>query len=78
MSDVKQKCAEVFAKVMDVNVTTVDENSSPDNVENWDSLSHVELISGIEGQFGININPDEGIDIENFKTLVNFVEKKVQ
>lgn len=42
------------------------------NIPNYDSLSHVEVIMGIEEEFGIEI-PDE--EFEHIKTLNDMVRK---
>lgn len=75
--DVKQKCIEVFAEVMNVDASAINDDTSPDTLEEWDSLSHVQLILGLEKGFGIEIAPDEGIDLENFKMVMDFISAKV-
>jgi len=77
MNNVRQTCIDVFAQVMEVEGDSVTDSSNPDNVESWDSLAHVQLISALEETFSIEINPDEGIEIENFKMIVSFLESKL-
>ena len=35
-------------------------------VDGWDSLSHLELVSGIESAFSIRIDPEKALEIETF------------
>jgi len=77
MSGIEKKCAEVFSAVMDVPIETVNSESSPDNVEGWDSLAHVELISSLEEAFSLEIPPEDGIEIETFGMIVQFIRNKL-
>jgi len=76
--DVRQRCTNVFSKIMEVPLAEVKEESSPGTIESWDSLSHVQLISALEEEFKIEIPPEAGVDIEDFKGLVSFVETQAQ
>ncbi|MFC1799095.1 acyl carrier protein [Thermodesulfobacteriota bacterium] len=77
MDNVRSKCIDVFAKTMEVSSDQVSDETDPGNLEQWDSLTHVQLISALEKEFNIEIAPDEGIDLENFLMIHQFVEKKV-
>ena len=77
MNNIETKCVKVFAKVMGVSSESISDNSSPDTIEEWDSLLHVELIANLEQFFSIQISPEEGIELENFKSIVSIVENKL-
>ena len=72
---INEDCKTVFPKVMSFPVRKVNDKSSAENVENWDSLTHATCIS-FRKKFKIKISAEEGIDaFNNFKQLV-FVQKK--
>jgi len=50
--------------------------SSPENIENWDSLNHATIIDKVEKQFNIKIGLMEMLDVETAKDLVALVESK--
>ena len=76
---IKEDCKKVFSKIMSFPIKKVNDKSSAENVENWDSLSHVQLVSALEKKFKIKISAEEGIDaFNNFKQLVTFVQKKLK
>jgi len=77
MSEIRQKIATVFAEVMNVPTDAINDNTSPETLAEWDSLSHVQLIQALEEAFKISIAPDEGIDLETFTMVLDFVQKKV-
>ena len=45
--------------------------------ENWDSLSHMQLISEIENAFSLSFEMDEVVEINKPEDLVRLVEKKI-
>lgn len=48
------------------NIEKVTDEMGPDEIEDWDSLAHVELVNGIEEGFGINL---EVVDISKMYTI---------
>jgi acyl carrier protein len=62
---------------MGVPLESIGDHSSPDSIEEWDSLLHVELIANLEKTFSIQISPEEGIELEDFKSIVSIVENKL-
>lgn len=78
MSDVKKKCIALLAEVMEVEESDIDDEAGPETIENWDSLSHVQLVIQLEKTFGIKITPEEGVEhLVDFENIVKFVEGKI-
>jgi acyl carrier protein len=48
--------AELFAEVLGVDVAKLDDDSSPDNVKEWDSLAAMNLVSAIEERFNVQLS----------------------
>ena len=52
--------------------------SSPETLENWDSIQHLNLVLAVEERFGLQLSPEE---IEQLKTVgdaTTLVESKLQ
>ena len=49
----------LFAEELDVEPASLNDESSPDNVESWDSLAAVRLVAAIETEFGISLTARE-------------------
>ncbi|CAB1061340.1 hypothetical protein D1BOALGB6SA_6113 [Olavius sp. associated proteobacterium Delta 1] len=77
MNNIETKCVQLFSKIMGVPAKSIGDHSSPDTIEEWDSLLHVELIANLEKTFSIQISPEEGIELEDFKSIVSIVENKL-
>ena len=59
MTDWKDRLFMIVSQVMDVPLEEVDETSSPDTVEDWDSLRHMNLILALEEEFDITFSDEE-------------------
>jgi acyl carrier protein len=73
----EEKIKGVFNDVFDVSISEINDNSSPDNIEMWDSLYHTNLIIALEEAFSISFEPEEIIDMLNFKLIKLTIEEKV-
>jgi acyl carrier protein len=49
----------VFAEVLGVDEASLSDESSPDTVEKWDSLSAMRLVSAIEETFSVELSTRE-------------------
>ena len=59
----------VMAQVLQIDAERIDADTSPESVERWDSLKHMQLILALEDEFGIEF-PDEAIpELLSFATI---------
>ena len=77
MNDLHRQCAEIFSTIMEVPAELIKEDTNPENLPEWDSLSHVQLIAKIEKIFSIEILPDEALDLESFRMVTDLIEQKL-
>jgi len=49
----------LFADVLNTSEAELNDQSSPDNVENWESLSAMHLVAAIEEQFAVKLSTRE-------------------
>jgi acyl carrier protein len=50
---------QLFAEVLGVDPKTLNDDSSPQNVKQWDSLAAMELVSAIEQKFNVRLSTKE-------------------
>ena len=53
-----EKINEVMAQVLAIPVESINADTSPKNVVQWDSLKHMQLIFALEEEFGITFADD--------------------
>ena len=59
------KLYSIISKVMDVPESEINDQTSPENVESWDSLNLYMLIDDIETEFNVKFILEEILEIEN-------------
>ena len=74
----EKKLKNIFSEVFNVAISVINDKSSPDNIESWDSLKHTHLIVALEESFNISFVPDEMIEMLNFGLVKNIVEEKLR
>ncbi len=60
---------ELIAKVFGVSLTDVVPSSSPETIEEWDSLAHMNLILELEETYGIALSSEDSLDIKDVASL---------
>jgi len=69
--DITEKLTEVFQEVFDDDTLVLHNEMTADDVDEWDSLSHVNLMIAIEIAFEIEFNQSE---IQNFANVGELME----
>lgn len=70
------KVFEIVARIMGVPVDAVSLESSPETLENWDSLRHMKLILAIEESLGVQFSDEDIVSIKNVQDLLARVEAR--
>ena len=52
--------------------------SSPQTLENWDSIQHLNLVLAVEEKFGLQLSPEEIEQMKNVGDTAKLVESKLQ
>jgi acyl carrier protein len=67
----------VMSAVFEIPINEIDQNSSPDNVESWDSLKHMNLVVALEEEFNIEFTDDEIVKMMNLSQIKSIVLEKL-
>ncbi len=76
-ADVLDKLSSVFRTVFQDQTLVARPEMSADDVERWDSLSHVDMIVLVEETFGIRLSTREVTSMKNVGDLVRTILAKV-
>jgi acyl carrier protein len=58
----ENRIKKVMSDVFDIDIESINNDSSPDNIENWDSLKHMNLIVALEEEFEIEFDDEAIVD----------------
>jgi len=75
--EIKEKLTEIFQEVFDDQSITLHEEMTADDVDAWDSLSHVNLMIAIELAFDIEFKQNEIQSFANVGELMQTIEEKI-
>lgn len=70
-----EKLKEIVATVFEIDPDSVNENTSTETVEAWDSMNHMNLIIAVEEEFGIKIFDDDAVELLSFSELSSYLER---
>ena len=62
-SEQERKIRDVFAALLQVSPSDVEDGTDPASVPRWDSMQHLILVSGLEEEFGVDVDPEEAVDM---------------
>ena len=67
---------EIFWAVLNLPSGTDLTNTSPATLPEWDSLAHALLITAIESEFGLQIDPAESLDLTSYHAATVLLEAR--
>ena len=65
----------IFQNVFDEDVS-INEETKPSDIDGWDSLTQIVLLSAIQNNFDIDISMDEAIMIDGVASIIKIIESK--
>ena len=67
----------VIPAVFNYPIEKILKDSSPDSIDEWDSLGHMKLVVGLEEEFDIVIEDDEIAEMLNFALIEEIIKSKI-
>jgi acyl carrier protein len=63
---VKERVKAIMADVLMIDASLIADNTSMENLQQWDSLAQMDIIAAIEEEFGVTF------EIEEFQIMTSF------
>jgi acyl carrier protein len=76
-TEIFEKLNEIFVDVLDLDEVELTDATTADDIEEWDSLSHVQLVVAIENAFGVKFTALEIMKWKNVGELVDSIAQKL-
>lgn len=70
-----EKIKKIMSAVFETPADQINEMSSPDNLEKWDSLNHIVLISALEDEYNIRLTDEQIGDMLNFRLIIETLKE---
>ena len=75
--EIFEKLTVIFRDVMDNDEIVLEDSTSANDIEEWDSLAHVQLTERIESEFGLKFSAKELASWVDVGEMVDAMEKKL-
>ena len=75
MDQILERLTNVFQDVFDDDSIVLTENSTADEIEEWDSLNQIKIILACEKEFDIKLNARDINTLENVGAMLDHLRK---
>jgi len=73
------KVKELFSTILEVPANKINDKTTPENIENWDSFKHIVLVSAFEEEFNISVEPEDVVEMyKNYETFKMIIMEKLK
>lgn len=76
-TEILEKVQEIFRDVLDNEDIVLSNDTTSDDIDEWDSLSHIQLIVEIERLFNIKFTSKEILTWKNVGEMINCIVGKI-
>jgi acyl carrier protein len=76
MATTLYRLTRVLRETLDVEDAEIGVDTLRDDLENWDSVAHVELVLAIESEFDVSLTPDEIGGIGGVRDILALLEQR--
>lgn len=67
----------IAADVLEVSPDTIHPQSSPQTIETWDSVHHLNLVLALEQEFNLQFEPEEIDSMKDVQRILDILGSKV-
>ena len=71
----EERLKKILSDLFAIDVKSIDDSTSVDTVEKWDSLKHLELVLALEQEFNIAFTEEQTVEILNYPLIKVVLEE---
>jgi len=71
-----EKLQEIMATALEVPAGAIRENSTMDEIEEWDSLGHVHIMVALEQAFDLYMDVDNFAELDSVPAILQYLESE--
>jgi len=72
---IEERIRNVMSAVFEISADQIQDNSSPDTIESWDSLKHMNLVIALEEEFDCEFSDTETTELLSFKLISTILKE---
>ena len=70
-----KRLKKILSNILEINENCITDETSPDNVDAWDSFNGLMIVSELENEFNVNFTMDEVISVKNVRNIKENLKK---
>lgn len=75
-NEIVKRLTEVFRDVFDDNSIVISENTTANDIDDWDSIEHINLISAVEDEFSMRFKMREVSGMKNVGEMIDIISQR--
>ena len=73
---IEERIKNVMSAVFEIPVEQIQDDSSPDTIDSWDSLKHMNMVVALEEEFNVQFTDDNLFELINMKLIMAVLLEK--
>lgn len=74
--EIYERLNDVFRDVFDDDSISVNDDTTADDIDGWDSLIHITLVEAVEDEFDIRFDMKTVVKMKNVGEMVDYIEEE--
>ena len=66
---IEDRIKNIMSAVFEISTGEINDESSPDTIESWDSLKHMNMVVALEEEFNVQFTDDNITELINMKLI---------
>jgi acyl carrier protein len=71
-----KKLEKIFNRAFGID--KINNSTSIDNVNGWDSMAHVALIMELQKEFRVSISPTDAVELTSVEKIIQYLEENAE
>ena len=72
-AEIQNKIQSIFREIFYDDTIVINDQTNAEDIEEWDSFNHINLVSAIESEFGIRFALGELQELENVGNMIDLM-----
>ncbi|MDE6035340.1 MAG: acyl carrier protein [Ruminococcus sp.] len=75
-NEIVKRLTEVFRDIFDDDSIVITEKTTANDIDDWDSIEHINLIGAVEEEFGMRFKMREVSGMKNVGEMINIIAER--
>jgi acyl carrier protein len=78
IEDIHQQLTAVFRDIFDNSTLEISDTMTADDIDDWDSITHINLIAAVEKAFNVSFNTKDVKALSNVGDFINLIASRLK